>query len=690
MLRGRLLRGVMVFAISVICWSARAQQDYDKTTQSIIEQRIEVLAEAFEDDDLDYTVIFDQLLFFYEHPLNLNRATSEDLASLFLLDAIQINNLKRHIARFGELLDLAELQVIPGFTSETVRLIAPFVTVGMSTGGKFSWKELRREGRSDLIIRLHRELQERKGFRSFDDEDPAFMGDQNRIFTRYRFQYKNMLSIGFTAEKDPGETYLVNGMPDFYSYHLFYRNKGTVRSVALGDYQVQFGQGLTMWSGLGFGKTLNITNVKRVAPGLRPYTSVDENRFLRGAAVELGHKRWTTLLFASSKAIDANLQASADTTDAEEAFFSSLQFSGFHRTPSELTNKNSIKEQIAGGRMGYKHKRFTAGLGGYYLRYNVPFNRDLRPYQRFDLDTNRNAVIGADFAWNFRNAHFFGEASTSINGGKAALAGVLAAIDPKLSLSVIWRHYEPEFQNLLGNAFGENTRNANEQGVYAGFSFKPDRKRELLGYADFIRFPWMRYLADGPSVARDYMVQFNLTPRRRHLYYIRARWRDRSRNSMENEGPLHIPVDMVRTQLRFHAEYPASPSIRLKSRLEFSTFELESRKEVGVLMYQDLIWSPMGSSWSISARYALFDTPSYDTRMYAFENDVLFSYSIPAYYGRGSRAYLMARWKASRNLSFWIRYGDRLFLDRKVISSGNMEIEGNRQSDLKLQMRYRF
>jgi len=680
---------LFLFLCAAPFW-AIAQPGSDRNVQSMIEQRIEVIADALEDEELDFTVIFDQLLAYYDRPLNLNKATSEELASLFLLNSDQIAGLRMHIERFGPLLDLNELQAVRGFSPQDIRLIQPFVTIGMQGGAKVIWKDIFREGKHDLMLRTQRVLQDRKGFLENDKGEIPFAGDPWRAFMRYRFQYSNVLSAGFTAEKDPGETWLVNGKPDFFAFHLFARVNRRVKTVALGDYQVQFGQGLVMWSGLGFGKILNVSNAKRNGPGLRPYTSVDENRFLRGGAAEFQAGRWTAMVFGSRKKIDASLTAVVDSTDSEEAIFTALQFSGFHRTESEIANKNSVGESMAGGRIAYKGKKLQTGIGGYYLEYDKPFVRDLQPYQYFDLNARQNAVIGADYAWFYKNTHFFGEAAMSQNGGIAALSGLIAALDPKVSVSVVWRNYAPDYQNLLAAAFGENTRNANEKGVYAGFSIKPNYKWELLGYVDYVRFPWLRYLADGPTTARDFMGQVNYSPKRRHSFYARIRWRERGRNSADESLAIDTPVDQTRMQLRLNADYPVSKSIRLKSRVEVSGYDFESTSERGLMIYQDVAFHPLDSRWSITARYAHFDTPSYDTRIYAFESDVLFAYSIPAYYGRGSRAYLMVQCKLNRQVSLWVRYGNWLYADRTIISSGNNEIQGNTLSELKMQLRYRF
>ncbi|MEZ4798540.1 MAG: helix-hairpin-helix domain-containing protein [Flavobacteriales bacterium] len=261
-----------------------AQTDLELTKQNIIEQRLEIIASSVDESvEVDYTNLFESLSYFFEHPINLNRANPDDLRELYLLTDLQINALQNHISKFGSLKSIYELQSIRGFDLVTIRNIQPFVTVvagGMMDG--LTWKNLFKEGRSDIFLRYRRTVQQQAGFipDTENNEPAAYVGTPNYMYTRYRFTYRRNLSVGFTLENDAGES-LKNG-PDFYSAHLFIRNEKRVKVIALGDYQAQFGQGLTFWNGLGFGKSPFVMNVKKNAQGLRPYTSVNESLYLRG------------------------------------------------------------------------------------------------------------------------------------------------------------------------------------------------------------------------------------------------------------------------------------------------------------------------------------------------------------------------------------------------------------------------
>ena len=89
-------------------------------------------------------------------------------------------------------------------------------------------------------------------------------------------------------------------------------------------------------------------------------------------------------------------------------------------------------------------------------------------------------------------------------------------------------------------------------------------------------------------------------------------------------------------------------------------------------------------------RYALFDTDSYETRIYTYENDVMYGFSVPALEGTGIRCFLLVSWKPWRFLEIWARYAQTFYNDRNVIGTGLETIEGNMKSEIKFQALFRF
>jgi hypothetical protein len=660
-------------------------------------QRIESLIEEA-DEEVDFAELLEELEILRMQPLNLNTARADDLRRLFILNDIQINNLLNHISMFGNLISIFELQAVDGFDLETIQAIQPFVTVTEDPRRRhFSLDDMMREGRSQYFLRYQRLFEEQRGFSDIDPEDleanpnARYLGSPYRLYTRYRFTYYQNVSVGFTAEKDPGEEFFRGSQPhgfDFYSAHLYLRDFGRLRALSVGDFQVQFGQGLTLWSGLAFGKSADAVNVKKNGLGLRPYTSVDENNFLRGIGATGGIGNFELTAFFSSKGRDANV-LEWDTISQEAMIITSLQQTGLHRTPRELENKNAVQETLFGANLAYRSRSLSLGLTAYRMELGAEFRRNLSFYNQFDFNDRTNTNFGADYNYIVRNFNFFGEAAMSENGGYAFLNGLMMSLDPSLSVSIVHRRFSKDYQSLFARAFSENTRVVNENGLYIGMNLRLSNAWRLSAYADHFSFPWMKFRTYMPSQGYDYLVQLNYRPSRNAEIYARYRIKNKPLNSRETV-PIRYLEDVVRQNYRLHFAYRISPSFQLRNRVELIDFRFGQQEEKGYLVYQDIIYRHLASPWALTFRYALFDTDGFDSRIYAYENDVLYAFSFPFYSDKGSRVYLLARYRLNRNIDLQARLAQTLYTNRDVIGSGLDEIQGNTRTEVKAQMRVRF
>jgi len=707
-----------------------AQAQVDGVPRDVIEQRIEAAVEQLGgDNDVDLTNLFELLADRYNDPIDLNHTNAQELNSLLLLNDVQVSSLLQHIRRNGKLLSLYELQTINGWDAATIQLVRPFVTVRESQmGARASLKEILKQGGHEWTTRSTMNIESRRGFmdrRNFfgkdysypngnalpDFDDPAvrdslrtnnrvYLGSPYRVYTRYRFRYRQNISIGFTAEKDEGEEFFRGSQRgfDFFSAHLFVRDLGRLKSVAIGDYSAQFGQGLTFWNGLAFAAKSSFTlNVKRNAVGLAPYTSVNENLFLRGAAATFALTRKLEFTgFVSKKRIDANVTAQPtgnDTLDTniQEVIFSSFQEDGFHRTENELRKKGAIGERILGGHLRWKERSWSVGATVANIEYDATLTRTVRPYNQFDFQGRSNTTMGLDWNVLWRNITWFGEAARSANGGTAVNTGLLAALDQRVSMSVLYRDYGRDYHGLQSVAFAEGTNPWNERGLYTGIEIRPNRRWQMNAYFDQFRFPWLRFITDGPSSGFDWMAQVNWRPSRKVELYARVRHQDRARNTSADVGGINPLVRVEQTNYRVNVSAKVSNSITLRTRVETIDFQRGSSPlQHGFLLYQDVVHRPLSSPLELTARFAVFESDGYDARVYAYENDLIGVFSIPAYYGRGIRWYGMARLTPLRRVDVWLRYGAWIYRDQTSISSGLQEINGNVRSDLKAQVRWLF
>ena len=112
------------------------------------------------------------------------------------------------------------------------------------------------------------------------------------------------LQFGITMEKDAGEPFFRKGNKygfDFYSAHIFLQNVSVFKAIAVGDYQLSFGQGLAMNTGFAMMKPQNSVSIYKHASGLRPYSSANENNYMRGIATTINCKVLDLTLFYSYK-----------------------------------------------------------------------------------------------------------------------------------------------------------------------------------------------------------------------------------------------------------------------------------------------------------------------------------------------------------------------------------------------------
>ncbi len=707
----------------------RAQQEISPQLRELIENRVAAIAEQLgENSDVDLTALTEDLLDRLSDPIDLNRTDAGELGSLHLLSDLQVNAILDHIRRFGKFISIYELQTVDGMDLATLELIRPFVTVDAEGTSRTSLKEMLANGKSELLFRTQVNIQQRKGFIGGGDpfhqpyynangsplpnvDDPhvldslranskVYLGSPWKLYTRYRFKYRRNLDFGITAEKDEGEEFFKGTQKDgfdFYSAHLFLRDIGPVKALALGDYQAQFGQGLVFSSGLSFARKSAYTmNISRDSPGLSPYASVNENQFLRGAGATMGiGKRFEGTAFISHKKYDANIQAgdtSASGFDNELSTFSSFLEDGYHRTYNELAHKDQLDELIFGGHLEYKRNGVEIGATAAQVRFGNSLQRTrVYPYNQFDFQGSTNTTYGFDWKTTYRNIVWFGEGARSANGGMAGITGLLAALDKRLSLALLYRDYQRNFNGLYSTGFAEGTNPWNERGMYTGIEIRPSRQWVLNAYFDQFSFPWLRYQVNAPSTGHEVLGQLTWTPSRSVQLYVKARTQVKAINGTEGDIGVLPLVDARQTNLRFNASYKVSTGVTLRTRVESVDYQRGgSPVEHGFLIYQDLIHRPKRGKLELTGRIMLFSTDSYNARLYAFESDIPGVFSLPPIYGRGMMWYGMVRWTVARHLDVWARYGIKTFTDRNVISSGLQEIAGPNDSDLKMELRYTF
>ncbi len=654
---------------------------------------------GFQDEDLNYEDLYETLLLLYTNPLNLNRASREQLQSLYVLNEAQINALLNHRDQHGKLLSIYELQGIDGFDLNTIYKLLPFAEVrdaGLAASPQPFFERLFQEENRYFFIRHERTLQNRRGYQIDNPQANRYLGSPDRLYARFRTSHSGDFSIGFTAEKDAGEQLVWDpatrryGM-DFWSAHAVLHNQGRFKTIAVGDYQLQVGQGLLLAAGFQIGKGAEtVAAVRRATTGIRPYTSVLESGFFRGAAATYEAGPFDVTAFVSHRRLDANLAALADSADSFEEYVSTIYQTGFHRTPNEIRNKGQLPETTAGSHVKYRNRdgSFNTGFTLMNTQYATAFTRRPNNYNQFEFRGKNNFVAGLDVSYSWQNFSFFGEGARSESGGTGLVAGLAGSLSAKTDIAMLFRDYARDFHTFYGNAFGENSRNINERGMYWGIKHRHSRQWEGAAYFDLFRFPWLRFRADAPSAGHEALLRLNWAPSKTLGFFAQYRYQERPRNHQPEGVNVNTLAKATRQNFWLNLEYRPSKTLHVRSRAQFSSFMFAGNRTGGMVFSQDVNFD--FGRLRLSARAAVFGTDDFENRQYVYEKDVLYAFSFPAYFGEGIRNYLLLQYRFNKHLDLWLRYANTRLMHQDRIGSGLDTIEGNRRSDVKAQIRVRF
>ncbi len=631
----------------------------------------ELLTQWTVSEELNYEEWLEPLYTLYQHPLDLNGADRDDLSALFFLNERQITELLEHRVKFGRYLSLYELQSLESFTLEDIRRLIPFVTISEGWGDLRPKSVVRRAVDHYLVFRADMTLEVPRGFK-----EEKYAGTRQRYYTRYRLSRSKDFSLGFISEKDPGEKNFL----DYTAFHVQVQHKGNLRNLVAGDFLLQFGQGLVFAGGYAAGKGGEpVYSTRRSNLGIKPYNSLVENGGFRGGAstYRLGRVEVTGMI--SYKRKDASV--------SEEDEFSALLSAGMHRTEGEISSRKAIAEGNLGGNIRFVSDRLQVGLSVLTTRFDRDFRKRDLPYNGYEFGGRRNTVWGPNVSWTRYNFTFFAEAARSSSGGYGYIAGLVGSLGKQVEVSLNHRHYGVNFHTLYGNAFSEGSRTINERGVYGGLKYKVGRAWELAGYYDSFQFPWLKYRVDGASAGQDFQVRINYRPTRKFTSWLAWRGDSKLRNASGSTSVIRELMEVERRTAVAGMDYHPALAWKFQSKVQYNTFQSgDTSPARGWAVIQDV--EVRHRRMQFKTRVAGFRTDSYDTRIYAYENDVLYAVSFPAYSGRGVRWYGIVRAPLGKKTDVWLRVAQTRVSDGDTLGSGWDLVEGNAKTDVRIQVRY--
>ncbi|MCF0207598.1 MAG: hypothetical protein HUK15_09240, partial [Bacteroidales bacterium] len=378
-----------------------------------------------------------------------------------------------------------------------------------------------------------------------------------------------------------------------------------------------------------------------------------------------------------------------DSVDSDEDRITSFLESGYHRTPNETAKRHTIKEFVTGGNVTWRGEKVKLGLTGTYYSYSSPLNVNDKAYEYFNFSGKSGFNIGFDYLLNLHKVNIFGETAVSKNGGIATVDGITFDFVPEFKMAMLYRYYSPDYQNMYGQGFSESGKTYNESGLYIGAEILPIKHLNINLHFDSWKFPWLKYGVNAPSSGHEWQAQVTYTPKRNTELIWRAKYETKQKNSSEAVGIREI-INYNSSKYRFQINITPSKEWKLKTRVEASRYHLPDSTSWGILLCEDFQYKPEKLPLTFTARIAVFDTQDYNSRIYAYEQDVLYAFTVPMFYGRGTRLAFMVKYEIIDNIDLWFRIANTYYADKTEIGSGLDKIHGNNRTEIKLQLRLKF
>lgn len=583
--------------------------------------------------------LIDQFDYLKDKPIDLNQINSEELANLFQLNSIQIKSFFSYRNMMGNFIDFHELQSLPCWDVNLIIKIRPYVYVSNSR---------------NLSSFIHSNYSNQKSLFLLRYINSFLFADSlhsHSLAFKYNYDSKKNISIGLNGENDSGEKFGFeknkNGF-DFTSGYISYVGKVFLKSLIVGDYVINLGQGLIHWQSAGFNKGGSVDCIKRQDITLKPYRSFGEFNFHRGVAFQLQKNQLKLTTFLSSKKLDAYINF--DTVNYPPQTISSFDYSGLHNTVSSANRKSNVHEFVGGCSLQYQKHGFLLGVNFVHYKYSLPIKpSSTLPYTIFSFKGQSLSNLSFHYSQTVNNFHFFGEIASDFNHF-AAVSGAIISISEKAEMSFLHRVLSKSYHSFYTNSFSVHSKPVNETGFYSAFGIKISRLIRLNGFVDFFKFPWLTYSANSPFYGSTKGLTITYIPSKKtklSFFYGREKdfnFQSATELSIESSGQL-------KNAFKLDAEFSVSKSFFLKSRFSILKLKTNIKKgELGVFNFVDIHYKPALKPFSFVFRMYSFETDGYDSRIYAYENDIMYTYSISTFYGNGRGVYLNSSYKFNKRV----------------------------------------
>ena len=546
----------------------------------------------------DFETLVEDLLAKTANPIALNANDYDALSELPFLSEEQVSAILLK-ARDIPFHSLYELQLVRGLKDYEVRNLLPFVRIGEPQKEPFYWRDLGKYGKHDLSLRT-----DVRNIEAYEGSDPVY------VQAKYGYNYRRQAEAGVTIRRPAA-----GGWQDLeYGGYIQLSNIGHLKRFVGGCYQARFGQGLVTNHFFHTGKSSRVMQIGHDKQGLSKVSSAGSERYQGVGAT-----------FTAGKHSEVSGWYSVD--------------------------RSKVWHHAIGANVGLNFNHLHVGVTVMEHIYSDSLPVRNAYYNQNYFRGKQQCVVGADIKYSWRWMQLFAEVAAAENStwGVGVIAGLRLTPLSDLGIIALYRYYSPTFDNQYGYAFCEGSRLGDENGGYLGIEYKGFKHWRLSAYGDVFRFYGPKYgIRDSCTIGYDVLTQADYVASNYNLMF---QLRSRQKGSIGTHR-ARAEFTYILGSWRFHTRADASLVNYADSSASLG---------YGVSACQDIEYHVRAIPMVIQLRLQGFDVQNWNNRIYTYENDVLYAFSIPATYGVGGRWYVNMRYKITRQLSLYLRVSETVY-----------------------------
>lgn len=661
----------LLFIDTFICCSLlEAQRIVSPSNHSLL-KRFDLEEEITSENDLEDIEEFKKNYF---QGIDINKATRRDLENLQFLNNKQVENILAYVYQHP-LQSVYELQLIDNLDYYTINKLTQVIIV--NNVDKYKKKEtlhsLFKQTKQELSSRLDYPLYKRKGYNN------KFLGLPWYSNIRYSFRVGHIVEWGLNAEKDEGEPFFAlknkKGY-DYLSFHLMLHNWRWIKDLVVGNYKLNFGEGLTIGSNGFLHHYLPAFIYPSLAHEVKKHHSNDEYNYLSGIAATFQcHKSIEFTPFYSLRKLDAKIVNNCIKT---------IYKNGKHRTNKDFIYRNKAYQRLVGLNLNFILSRIRFGLTAISIVYNYPLSKKNSLYNRYYPQGKSFYNLGLHYQYFWMNFRLRGE----VVKGKKGIASInylLYHAKPNLDFLLLHRYYSSDYWGLLSKSYGVSHRIQNENGWAFLCQYVPSYHYSFNLSLDFYSFPWCSYRISKPSKGCVGKFSFNGSCKSMG-YSLKYTFKHKERDVAYTKGKIIVPlqqhkISLIGTYKFLHC--------LLKTHASYVYFNQQKVKNsIGYQLTQSckIVYNPVSIHWQAS----FFHSLDADSKLYIYEPNVLYSYGFHSFIGRGYRLSLLVRCDVTHSLMLMAKWGSTHYFDRETIGVGIDEINNRNKMDLQFFLRVKF